>query len=182
MIIEMQGFYEQLKKEGIIFSFSGPVSQNLLEGIGATLKQKMSLEETSTNVTQKVFSIFVELMQNVINYSAERGSAGEEEPELSFGILIIGKKNDQFYIKSGNYISRAQKESLEEKLPMIRKMDKDELKRYYKQQRRKEAVDGSKGAGLGFIEMARRASRPIEYDILPAEEEERHFFVVNVVI
>ncbi|MGM0681724.1 MAG: SiaB family protein kinase, partial [Thermodesulfobacteriota bacterium] len=101
MINEMQGFYEQLKNEGIIFSFSGPVSQNLLEGIGATLRQKMSLEETSTNVTQKVFSIFVELMQNVINYSAERGAAGEEEPELSFGILVIGKKKDQFYIKSG---------------------------------------------------------------------------------
>ncbi|MFP4572653.1 MAG: SiaB family protein kinase [Desulfobacterales bacterium] len=106
MINEMQDFYEQLKKEGIIFSFSGPVSQNLLEGIGATLRQKMSLEETSTGVMHKVFSIFVELMQNIINYSADRGCSGEEEPELSFGILVIGKKNDQFYIKSGNYISR----------------------------------------------------------------------------
>ncbi|MFW5931203.1 MAG: SiaB family protein kinase [Desulfosalsimonas sp.] len=181
MINEMQGFYEKLKKEGIIFSFSGPVSQNLLEGIGATLRQKMSLEETSTGVMQKVFSIFVELMQNIINYSADRGSVGEEEPELSFGILVIGKKNDQFYIKSGNYISRDQKESLEEKLPVIREMDKDELKKFYKQQRRKEVEEGSKGAGLGFIEMARRASSPIEYEILPAEAG-RYFFVVKVVI
>ena len=109
MINEMQGFYEQLKTEGIIFSFSGPISQNLLEGIGATLRQKMSLEETSTNITQKVFSIFVELMQNIINYSVERGSGSEADPELSSGILVIGKKNDQFYIKSGNYISRDQK-------------------------------------------------------------------------
>jgi len=182
MINEMQVFYEQLKKEGIIFSFSGPISQNLLEGIGATLRQKMSLEETSTGVMQKVFSIFVELMQNVINYSVERGSVSEEDPELSFGILVIGKKNDQFYIKSGNYISRAQKESLEEKLPLIQGMDKDELKRYYKQQRREEVDEGSKGAGLGFIEMARRASRPIEYDFLPTEEEGKYFFVINVVI
>ena len=55
---QIQAFYEQLKEEGIIFSFSGPVSQSLLEGVGATLRQKMTLEETSTNVTQKVFSIF----------------------------------------------------------------------------------------------------------------------------
>ena len=182
MITEMQGFYEQLKTEGIIFSFSGPISQNLLEGIGATLRQKMSLEETSTNVTQKVFSIFVELMQNIINYSVERGSGSEADPELSSGILVIGKKNDQFYIKSGNYINLAQKEFLEEKLPMIRKMDKDELKKYYKEQRRKEAKEGSKGAGLGFIEMARKASRPIEYDILPAADQGKYFFVINVVI
>ncbi len=75
---QIQRFYEQLKEEGIIFSFSGPVSQSLLEGIGETLRQKMTLEETSTTVTQKVFSIFVELMQNVINYSAERGPVGAE--------------------------------------------------------------------------------------------------------
>ena len=182
MINKMQGFYEQLKTEGIIFSFSGPISQNLLEGIGATLRQKMSLEETSTNITQKVFSIFVELMQNIINYSFERGSGGEADPELSSGILVIGKKNDQFYIKSGNYISRDQKDFLEEKLPIIRSMDKDELKKYYKKQRREEARENSKGAGLGFIEMARRASSPIEYDILPAAEQGKYFFVVNVVI
>jgi len=182
MINEMQGFYEQLKKQGIIFSFSGPISQNLLEGIGATLRQKMSLEETSTNITQKVFSIFVELMQNIINYSLERGSGGEADPELSSGILVIGKKNDQFYIKSGNYISGTQKDFLEEKLPVIQEMDKDELKKYYKKQRREEAREGSKGAGLGFIEMARRASTPIEYDIKPAAEQGMYFFVINVVI
>ncbi len=182
MVDEMQGFYEQLKNKGIIFSFSGPISQNLLEGIGATLRQKMSLEETSTNITQKVFSIFVELMQNIINYSVERGSGGEADTELSSGILVIGKNNDQFYIKSGNYISRDQKDFLEEKLPIIREMDKDELKRYYKKQRREETEENSKGAGLGFIEMARRASSPIEYDILPAAEQGKYFFVVNVVI
>ena len=62
-------------------------------------------------------------------------------------------------------------------------MDKDELKKYYKKQRREEAKEeNSKGAGLGFIEMARRASSPIEYDILPAAEQGKYFFVVNVVI
>ncbi|MFO7728807.1 MAG: SiaB family protein kinase, partial [Desulfonatronovibrio sp.] len=148
---EIQKFYEQLKKEGIIFSFSGPVSQELLEGIGAILRQKMSLEETSTSVTQKVFSIFVELMQNIINYSAEKGTGGDQEPDFSFGILSIGKHDNHFYVQCGNYITESQKAPLTEMLTKIRSMDKDELKRYYKEQRRKEAKEGSKGAGLGFI-------------------------------
>lgn len=182
MMHEIHDFYEQLKREGIIFSFSGPVSQSLLEGIGATLRQKMSLEETSTSVTQKVFSIFVELMQNVINYSDEKGGAGEAEPDLRFGVLIIGKKDEQFYIQCGNYINSAQKAPLEEKLARIQAMDKDALKRYYKEQRRKEAAeDGSKGAGLGFIEMARRATQPLEFEILPMQTGQ-DFFVVKVII
>jgi hypothetical protein len=181
MIREIQVFYEQLKKEGIIFSFSGPVSQSLLEGIGATLRQKMSLEETSTSVTQKVFSIFVELMQNVINYSAERGSEGEAEPDLRFGVLIIGKQEDRFYIQCGNYITPSQKGPLQEKLTRIRNMDRDELKRYYKEQRRRASGEGSKGAGLGFIEMARRATKPLEFEILPMQTG-NEFFAVKVVI
>ncbi|MGM0787809.1 MAG: SiaB family protein kinase [Thermodesulfobacteriota bacterium] len=181
MMDEIQYFYEKLKKEGVIFSFSGPVSQSLLEGIGATLRQKMSLEETSTGVIQKVFSIFVELMQNVINYSAERGSAGAEEPDLSFGVLIIGRRGDHFYIQCGNYITDSQKGPLREQLTRLQSMDKDELKKYYKEQRRKEAAEGSKGAGLGFIEMARRATYPIEFDILQ-NGNGKDFFVVNILI
>lgn len=181
MMQEIQHFYEHLKTRGIIFSFSGPVSQSLLEGIGATLRQKMNLEETSTNVTQKVFSIFVELMQNVINYSAEKGPAGAEDNDLRFGVLIIGKQNEHFYIQCGNYIDTSQKVPLTEKLTKIQAMDKDELKRYYKEQRRKEAKEGSKGAGLGFIEMARKATHPIEFDIIRMETGQ-DFFVVKAVI
>ena len=178
---EIQNFYHQLQEKGIIFSFSGPISQSLLEGIGQTLKQKMSLEETSTNVIHKVFSIFVELMQNIINYSAQRVTPQVADQELSYGVLIVGKENDHFYIISGNYIQEDQKGPLQEKLAKIKSMDKDELKQYYKQQRRLQADDASKGAGLGFIEMARKATHPIEYEIANMENG-YNFFVVKAVI
>ena len=181
MMHQIEQFYEQLRHEGIIFSFSGPVSQSLLEGIGETLRQKMNLEERSTSVTQKVFSIFVELMQNVINYSAEKGIIGGEEQDLSLGVLIIGKQENHFYIQCGNYITQDQKGPLAEKLNKIQAMDKDELKRYYKQQRRKDPAEQSKGAGLGFIEMARKASQPIQFSILPTSTE-KDFFVVTAII
>lgn len=181
MMNHIQKFYEQLKKEGIIFSFSGPVSQSLLEGIGETLRQKMSLEETSTSVTQKVFSIFVEVMQNVINYSAEKGPCAEDEPDLKFGILIIGKRDEHFYIHCGNYITQDQKAPLTDKLTKVQAMDKDELKKFYKEQRRKQAADGSKGAGLGFIEMARKATQPIDFELVPVGSGQ-FFFVVTAVV
>jgi hypothetical protein len=178
---EIQRFYHQLQSKGIIFSFSGPISQSLLEGIGQTLKQKMSLEETSTNIIQKVFSIFVELMQNIINYSAQRVTAVEAEQEISYGVLIVGKKENHFYIISGNYIHKEQEEALRKKLIKIRSMDKEELKQYYKQQRRQNVDDSSKGAGLGFIEMARKASQPIEFEIAGIDNG-YSFFVVKAVI
>ena len=178
---EIQSFYHQLQDKGIIFSFSGPMSQSLLEGIGQTLKQKMTLEEMNKTIAQKVFSVFVELMQNIINYSAQRITSEEAEEEISYGLLIVGKEEEHFYIISGNYIQKEQEGNLREKLSKIREMDKDELKQLYKQQRRLQADDASKGAGLGFIEMARKASRPIEFEI--ADQENGYsFFVVKAVI
>jgi len=178
---DVQSFYHQLQEKGIIFSFSGPISQSLLEGIGHTLKQKMTLEETSTNIIQKVFSIFVELMQNIINYSAQRILTEEAEEDISYGVLIVGKEQEHFYIISGNYIHEEQEDILQKKLSTIRSMDSQELKQFYKQQRRQQADDASKGAGLGFIEMARKASQPIEFEIARIKNG-YSFFVVKAVI
>jgi len=178
---DIKSFYHQLQEKGIIFSFSGPISQSLLEGIGHTLKQKMTLEETRTNTIQKVFSIFVELMQNIINYSAQRLQTEDINEDISYGILIVGKEQEHFYIISGNYIREDQEAALHDKLTTIRSMDSHELKQFYKQQRRQHVDDTSKGAGLGFIEMARKASQPIEFEIDKLEEG-YSFFVVKAVI
>ena len=43
-------------------------------------------------------------------------------------------------------------------------MSKEELRALYKEQLRADPEEGSKGAGLGFMEIARRASKPIEFD------------------
>ena len=40
----------------------------------------------------------------------------------------------------------------------------------YKEQLRAEPEEGSKGAGLGFMEIARRASKPIEFDFTDVDE------------
>ena len=49
-------------------------------------------------------------------------------------------------------------------------MDRSELKAFYKQQLR--AGRGrQQGGGVGFIEIARRASRPIEFDFMEVDPD-----------
>ncbi len=92
-------FYIDLNRKGIIFCFSGPISQNVIEGIGGTLKQKMEIEDTDLNTSQKVFSIFVEQMQNIVNYSADRVIPEDrKEGEIRIGVLVVGKEEGHFYV------------------------------------------------------------------------------------
>ncbi len=50
-------------------------------------------------------------------------------------------------------------------------MTLDEIKQAYKQTLRAEAPEGSKGAGLGFLTMARDASAPLEYNFQPIDTD-----------
>ena len=174
-------FYRNMKSDGIIFSFTGPTSQSVVESIGELLRRKMELEETKMSVSLKVFSIFVEQMQNVLNYSAEiEPSEVEGNNELHYGMVTVGKKNGRFFIVCGNYITKNDTNRFKSLLDRLAVMDKDELKSFYLEQRRKEPDVSSKGAGLGLIETARKASH-LEYFISEVDDD-RNFVTINAVI
>jgi Family of unknown function (DUF6272) len=180
-MLDAYTFYRNMKADGIIFSFTGPTSQNVVESIGELLRRKMELEETKMAVSLKVFSIFVEQMQNVLNYSAEKEPPNNEgSNELHYGMVTVGKKEGHFYILSGNYIARKDTTRIQALLDRLLTMGKDELKSYYLEQRRKGPDEKSKGAGLGLIETARKASR-LEYSIVEADKD-RDFITINAVI
>ena len=172
MPFNVHQFYVDLNQRGIIFSFSGPISQEVIEGIGGTLKQKMEVEDADLNTSQKVFSIFIEQMQNVVNYSADRVILEERsEGEIRKGVLIVGKENSHYYVLCGNKIKNESQESIREQLDLLAKLDKDELKKMYRERRKKTSENNAKGSGLGFIEMARKSTGPIEFDISPVDSD-----------
>ncbi|SDU22525.1 SiaB family protein kinase [Desulfobacula phenolica] len=185
MINDMFPFYQTMKKEGIIFCFSGPTSQSVVEGIGDALRQKMELEAMTQTASRHVFSIFVEQMQNVVHYSAEKDDSDQQETEgcLSYGIIVVGRDGkDKFYISSGNYIHKDDTRRIVDLLDKLKGMDKNELKIFYKEQRKLERRKGGKGAGLGMIETARKASRPIEYTLTGSTDKQHDFISIKAVI
>jgi len=60
-------------------------------------------------------------------------------------------------------------------------MDKDELKIYYKERRRADREGDSKGAGIGFIEMARKSSQPLEFSFQKIDDK-HSFFTIKITI
>ncbi len=162
----------ELDTQGIFFCFSGPISQTLLMEIGETLRNKMHQEKTSPSTILKVFAMFVEQAQNIIHYSAEivpEAKAGKGE--LRNGILVVGYENGHYYVVCGNMIENTDVSFLREQLIQLTNMSKDELKVYYKEQRRKAPHEKSKGAGLGFIELARRSVTPLKFDFRKIDEK-----------
>ncbi|MBF0611424.1 MAG: hypothetical protein G8345_11270 [Magnetococcales bacterium] len=173
---------ELLHEQGVIFCYSGYMNENILTGIGQAIKQKLVLEEADTNTVNGVFSIFVEQMQNVIRYSAEREpDTTPAESVLSYGTLTVGREGDAFFVTCGNKVENSHADRLREQLTMISQLDRTGLKNLYKQILRGEVPEGSKGAGVGFVDIAKRASRPIEFDFMLIDEN-YSFFSLKAII
>jgi hypothetical protein len=167
-----------LRKQGIIFAYSGYMTETVLAGVGEAVKRKLSIEDADTKTIRSVFAVFVEQMQNIIRYSAERVEQGSLEggplKEMRYGILTIGEEGGDYVIYAGNLIDRSDVPELRERLTRVQSMGRDELRALHKEQLRSEPHAGSKGAGVGLTEIARRASKPIEFDF--ADVDDKHAF------
>jgi hypothetical protein len=164
-----------LQQEGIIFAYSGYMTETVLSGVGEAIKQKLTFDDADTKTLRSVFAVFVEQMQNIIRYSAEMvaesHSASTSLREIRYGILTIGQEDGDYVVHAGNLVVRTDVERLRARLNKIRDMNKEELRALHKEQLRAAPEEGSKGAGLGFMEIARRASKPIEFDFTDVDDD-----------
>jgi hypothetical protein len=151
----------------IIFCYSGPMSQELMVEIGNTLKFKMQQESMNKSVVAKTFAILVEQVQNIMHYSTEKTEAIDfSRSRLSNGIVAVGSEENRFYVASGNMIKMDDKNKISNMITLINSMNPEEKKQYYKEMRKKNPDESSRGAGLGFIEMARKSDHPVDFNFI----------------
>lgn len=176
---EYQAYCSSLTSRGIIFSYSGYVSEDLLEALGETINRKMRLDDTDTSTANRVFGVFVEQVQNVIRYSAEREELQEpdERFELSSGVITIGREGEKFFIVCGNMVLQRDVDRLRTRLLQLQTLGRDELKALYKEKLRAAPEPTSKGASIGLVEIARKASEPLSFDFLEVDDEYVFFFL-----
>lgn len=169
-----------LKTNRILISFSGRLSQGIIEELGEAIKKHMEAEERAKNDIYNVFAIFVEQTQNIRNYATRKFDTPNYEMIANSGIVIIGRKEEGYYISSGNIIEKKDCDKLINHIEGIVPLDKIKLKTLYKE-RMKQGIYSDMGAGVGLIDIARKASKPIEYSMVELDEE-YSFFTLNVVV
>ena len=162
-----RAFRQFVTEQGLLFYYNGYLSQPIVTAMAEALRSKLEAEDGSSAATRKVFSTFVEMMQNIIHY-ADGTPAGSGVPPDPYGNVAVGRHGERYYIVSGNAVAAGHVERLRAKLDGLRAMSSEEIRAEYRRKlRTDERDDNSKGAGLGFLTLARDASEPIEYVLEP---------------
>jgi DnaJ-domain-containing protein 1 len=149
---------------GVLFYYNGSLSPNVIAAMSDTLKQRLESEDASGPKSRKLFSSFIEMVQNALHYSPEVPDGKGEK----IGAVAVGKQDEKFYVVCGNMVEKQYVERIREKIEPLRSMTVDEIKKAYREQLKSDHSDDevSKGAGLGFLTVARDASEPIEYSLM----------------
>ncbi|PXX49942.1 MULTISPECIES: SiaB family protein kinase [Aquitalea] len=166
-LTDFHRFKELARQENVVFYYTGYFSQSIVTAMGDSLRLRLSSLDASQTARRKLFSVFVEMAQNVVHYSADHLTATDEsDHEIRMGSLWVGEADGHYYVVCANPISSEGAAHIRAKLEPLRTMTNDEIKALYKEKLRAEGEAGSKGAGLGFLTVARDSSNPIEFDFV----------------
>lgn len=177
MLINLQN---TLSSSGILISFSGRFSQGIIEELGEAIMKHMEAEDRPRNDIYNVFAIFVETTHNIKKYAASKQGSRFYEQIYNSGIVTIGRSEEGYFICSGNLVEIADAEKLSAQLDSLIPLDKDQLKKRYKEQMKKDLPPGSVGAGLGLIDIARKCSKPMNYSM--RDMQDLSFFTLTVMV
>ena len=148
----------------VFINHDGILSQKDISQMTEMLEEDMEQNNINMGISANILTIFIELSQNILNYSKNQD---EDSEELSpSGLILVSKDNQcNYYIQSQNIVSNTDKDKMEHKLTEIESLDKAGIKARYKELRRSGKNTHDKGGGIGFYEIAKRCDK-IKHDFM----------------
>jgi hypothetical protein len=155
----------------------GHISPEIGKEVLEFTEAKLTEEDIEMNVRRRVFSILVELLDNVAKYSPGK------EAEMKYGmpVSMIKLMNRTYSITTGNLILHSQISHLKEKIDTINKYDKLGLKDLFVQSLSVQTVKSDSTGNMGLIDMARKSRNELAYQFEKVNDQFSYYIVtVNI--
>jgi hypothetical protein len=158
--MDLLSMRESYQRDRIMLCFNGPISRSLIEEIGKALRNYLDTQQATPSAAMDVFAVYIEMTQNIRHYARRQGY---DEQQASATVAVARDDEGRYLVSAGNLVESVDGERLVATVEALAPLDKAELKAAYKQQlRRPRDANGESGAGLGLLDMARKASRPLQ--------------------
>lgn len=170
-----------LEKDGIFFlTYAGFLTQPLIAGMTDVLEKEAKSSEVNMKILGNIFTIFIELSQNMMNYAKTKVDFDKNYQAKGFIIVGLEQNSNNYYILSRNLVDSQDKEIIEKRLLQVYNLNKEELRILHRQLRKTGELKHHKGAGIGFVEIARRCDK-IEYEFVPYKDEQYYYTIKTTI-
>jgi hypothetical protein len=170
--------HRTMMAQKLILVYEGEFTQESTKSILAMAERNLDTSGEDSSIKRKVFNVMVEALQNIVKHSDE---LIDGEIHSHAAIFLIGRDAKQYSIMSGNAIRKENIDKLKGALEKINSLGKDGLKELYKEIIKNTTISEKGGAGLGFVDMARKSGEKLVYEF-PEMNAEYAFFCLKVTV
>ena len=160
--------HKTMLDNNLILVYEGELTQEITKSVLAMAERNMDSSGEESTVKRKVFNVMVECLQNIVKHA-------DDISNNHSAVFMVGKKDDKYVIISGNPIENEYIDNLKSKIEKINDLDKDGLKELYKNIIKNTEISDKGGAGLGFVDMARKSGNKLEFDFVKIDDGHSFF-------
>lgn len=157
---ELSEFYHLMKKNEVIMVYEGEFSQEATKSFLSMTESTFQSSKVSEVIIKKIYNIMMEALQNICKHEFKIETVDHEKTS---SIFIISENNAEYQIITGNAINKDILLTIKNKIDNVNSLDQEGLKALYKEARLNSTISEVGGAGLGFIDIARKSGNPILY-------------------
>jgi len=152
-MIDTYKVYEEMRDNKVLLSYKGEVSFDMIKSLLDIIEARLEREEHNPKTKKKVFNVVVECLQNL----------GFNIQDSEEAVINLWVEDGCYQVATGNYILKKNIERLQRWLEEINTLSKGDLRKRYKEILDDDTFGPYGGAGLGFIDIARKSGQPLNY-------------------
>ncbi len=172
----ISGYFEDVPENELILLYEGEINHHIILAFIKILESKLLLKEEKNYIRKKVFNILIESLQNIYNHGNYKQVGEKFKPGK--GVFMINDNKKYYKIISGNIIKNENIKRIKPVLIKINSCDEEGLRALYKKQLEEGRFSKKGGAGLGFIDMARKSGQKLDFEFIKINSK-LSFFIIS---
>lgn len=181
MLEFVYSFYKTMREHQVVLVYEGEVTHQITKAFTSLTEARMELQMEDPSTQKKVFHVMVECLQNISKHAEVPGKNENHQGYGGEGVFLLSRCDDNYYITTGNAVEKTKANVVSTMLDTINQLDKDGLKDLYKQRIKDGRISSKGGAGLGFIDIAKKTGSQMNYLFLPLDDEYL-YFILSILI
>jgi hypothetical protein len=162
-----------MARNNIYLIWSGHLNQAVGREVISFTEKKLSEEKIEQTLRKRVFSILVEMIENVAKYSPGR----EDEEKYGMPLAMLRFSQGRYQISTGNLIRNSKTGILREKMDIISGLDNAELREHFKQSLSEQTPETESTGNMGLIEIAWKSGNKLNYRLSPLNDIYSYFTI-----
>lgn len=186
----MIDYHTRLDAQSAVLYYKGPFDKDILANISLQLRRRFA---DNPRMSAKLFSIFIELAQNIAYYSEESNFFYDEEGKKDVryldenrknngvGTVVIHNQDTEVVLSAGNLVPTEKVKEIIAKCEEINALSTDELRALKKEVRSLERTETQKGGNIGLIQVALKSEHPLQVEFKEIDDKNSYFIISSTI-